>query len=55
MLKAGFARVDVTPPMGSPVDGYFNDRVAKGILDPIELNAVAFSDGERRAVMITII
>ena len=53
MLQAGFARVDVTPPMGSPVDGYFKDRVAKGILDPIELNAVAFSDGERRAVMIT--
>ena len=53
MLQAGFARLDVTPPMGSPVDGYFNDRVAKGILDPIELNAVAFSDGERRAVMIT--
>ena len=44
--------MDVTPPMGSPVDGYFQDRVAQGILDPIELNAVALSDGERRAVMI---
>ena len=53
MLQAGFARVDVTPPMGSPVDGYFKDRVARGILDPIELNAIAFSDGVRRAVMIT--
>ena len=52
MLQAGFARVDVTPPMGSPVDGYFTDRVAKGILDPIQLNALAISDGERRAVMI---
>ncbi len=53
MLQAGFARLDVTPPMGSPVDGYFQDRVAKGILDPIELNAIAFSDGVHRAVMIT--
>jgi hypothetical protein len=52
MLQAGFARVDVTPPMGSPVDGYFKDRVANGVLDPIQLNALAISDGEHRAVMI---
>lgn len=44
--------MDVTPPMGSPVDGYFKDRVANGVLDPIQLNALAISDGERRAVMI---
>lgn len=52
MLQAGFARLDITPPMGSPVDGHWKDRVAKGILDPIELNAIAFSDGTHRAVMI---
>ena len=52
MMQAGFARVDVTPPMGSPVDGYFRDRVANGVLDPIQLNALAISDGEHRAVMI---
>ncbi len=52
MMQAGFARVDVTPPMGSPVDGYFRERVAEGVLDPIQLNALAISDGARRAVMI---
>ena len=52
MLKAGFARVDVTPPLGSPVSGYFRKRFAEGILDPIELNALAFSDGESTAVII---
>ena len=52
MLQAGFARLDVTPPLGSPVDGYFKDRVGAGILDPIELNAIALSDGAHRAVMI---
>ncbi len=46
MLKAGFARVDVTPPLGSYISGYYNDRFAKGILDPIQLNALALSDGE---------
>ena len=45
LLKAGFARVDVTPPLGTYISGYFNDRYAKGILDPIQLNALALSDG----------
>ena len=46
MLQAGFARVDVTPPLGNPLAGYFNRREADGVLDPIELNALAVSDGE---------
>lgn len=52
MLKVGFARVDVTPPLGSFVAGYFTKRISDGILDPIELNAVAFNDGENTVVMI---
>lgn len=52
MLQAGFARLDVTPPLGSPVDGHWKDRVADGILDPIQLNAIALSDGDHRAVLI---
>ena len=46
MLKAGVARVDVTPPLGSYMSGKFNDRYAKGILDPIQLNALAVFDGK---------
>lgn len=41
MLKAGFARLDVTPPLGTSLAGYFEDRKSDGILDPIQLNAVA--------------
>ena len=52
MIKAGFSRVDVTPPLGSYLAGYFKDRYAKGVIDPIYLNAIAFSDGEETAVMI---
>jgi len=51
-MKAGFARVDVTPPLGSLISGYFHARWAEGILDPIELNAVAFCEGEDKAVLI---
>ena len=52
MLKVGFARVDVTPHLGSPISGYFRKRLANGVLDPIELNAVVFSDGERTAAIV---
>lgn len=52
MIKAGFARLDVTPPLGSPLAGYFFERYAEGILDPIELNALAFSNGSDTAIII---
>ena len=52
MLKAGFARVDITPPLGSYISGYFNARYAKGVLDPIQLNALAFSDGNETDLII---
>ena len=54
MLKAGFARVDITPPLGVSVQGYFEPRTAKGVLDPLLATAVAFDDGEKRAVIISV-
>ena len=53
MLKAGFARVDVTPPFGTPLAGYYEMRNADGVLDPIYLNAVALNDGENSILLIT--
>ena len=52
MLKAGFARLNITPPLGTPLDGYQTPRFAKTILDPLELNAIALFDGEKTLVMI---
>ena len=51
-MLAGFARLDVTPPLGISMAGYYRQRNAEGILDNIELNAVAFSDGESTSVII---
>ncbi len=53
MLKAGFARADVTPPLGNPLHGYFKVRNAEGVLDPLYLNALAVSNGEKTVVIIT--
>lgn len=54
MLKAGFGRIDITPPFGVSVQGYFEKRIADGILDPLLATAVAFDDGDRRAVVISV-
>ncbi len=50
-FKVGFSRVDITPPLGSFMPGYFKDRRAKEILDPLQINCVAFSDGEKIALL----
>lgn len=50
-FRVGFARVDITPPLGSYMPGYFQDRYAKEILDPLQINMVAFSDGKTTALV----
>lgn len=51
-ILAGFCRLDITPPMGIYLGGYFEERQADGVLDPLYVNAAAFSDGERTAVVL---
>ena len=53
MFKAGFARADITPPLGTILTGYFKERISDGVLDPVELNALAINDGEKTALVIT--
>ena len=52
MLKAGFSRVDVTPPLGSYVAGDFSERYSKTVLDPLYLNALALEVDGTKAVII---
>lgn len=52
MLKAGFARTDITPPLGAPLAGSYKLRNADGILDPVYLNALALREGEQTLVII---
>ena len=53
-LRAGFARVDITPPMGIGIRGYFKTRAAEGVLDALEINALAVGDGRERVVLMSI-
>ncbi len=45
MIQAGFARLDITPPLGTPISGYFEPRYAEGVRDPLEVNALALGNG----------
>ncbi len=53
-LKVGFARLDVTPPLGSNITGYFHQRLADGILDPLEVNAIAINDSQKTVLVIVV-
>ena len=53
-FEVGFARLDVTPPLGVDMTGYSQVRYADGVLDPLDAIAVAFSDGTNRAVVISV-
>ncbi len=53
-LQAGFSRVNITPMMGIDIAGYYKIRKAEGVLDDLELNALALSCGDTKVVMITI-
>lgn len=54
MIKAGFSRLCINPPLGTPLSGYYEPRYNSGVLDPLFVSAAAFSDGDKKAVIITL-
>lgn len=52
VFKAGFDRAVITPPHGTPMRGYFFQRLSDGVLDDLELNTVALGDGENTIVIV---
>ena len=53
-FKAGFARSDITPAVGTPIPGYYSKRLMSGALDPLEASAIAVSDGKKTALIIAL-
>lgn len=54
-LKAGVAKVDITPAVGTPLAGYSKRRgkPSTGIRDPLYVRALALTDGEDSAVFVS--
>ena len=51
-FSVGFSHVDITPPLGVPMAGYTFPRKASAVKDPLELNALAVSDGMQTAIIL---
>ncbi len=52
MLKAGYAKVNVTPMMGIGISGYFKVRLADGVLDELEVVALALEVDGKQTLML---
>ena len=53
-FSAGFVRLDITPPPGLPMPGYFSKRIGDGVLDPLCVECVAVSDGTNDALIYSV-
>jgi len=50
--RVGVAVLDVTPPLGMPMAGYYHERGADGVLDPLFCRALVFEqDGQLAALV----
>lgn len=51
-LKVGAASVDITPPLGTPMAGYYGERAAEGVHDPLYAQAIVLErDGKKAALV----
>ena len=51
-LQVGVAEVDITPPVGFPMAGYYHERLAEGAIDPLKAKAIVFRDGKSQAALV---
>lgn len=51
-FSAGFARLDITPFLGVAMGGSWKPRQVQGVLDPLQVNAVAFGGEDKSALLI---
>ena len=51
-LTAGIAVVDITPPAGYRMSGYFRERLSTGTTNPLHAKAVVVKQGGERAAMV---
>ena len=53
-FKAGYASVNINPPLGIGIYGYYVPRFAKGFLDDLEAAALTLSLGEKDVVLLSV-
>lgn len=51
-LQIGIAEIDITPPPGFPMAGYYHERLADGLLDPLKAKAIVFRDHDTAGALV---
>lgn len=54
MLSIGIGSVDITPPLGVEIIGYFSRRIAEDVHDPLEAVALVAGDGETQIAIVVL-
>ena len=52
-LNVGFAKVNINPPLGIDIAGYYVPRFAKGFLDDLEVNTMVLSCDDKKIALIS--
>lgn len=53
-IQLGTAAVDITPAPGTPLAGYYYERAATGVHDPLYAKAMVLSDGQTRVALVSL-
>ena len=53
-FKVGYAEVNINPPLGAGVSGYYIPRYGKGFLDDLMSEAMVLSLGDKKIVLISV-
>lgn len=52
MLKSGAAVVDITPPLGTKIEGYFEERIARDVHDDLHARSFVLDDRETKIAIV---
>src|SRR2546427_11198873 len=51
-LEVGAAEIDITPPVGHRMAGYFDERLSTGVHDPLKAKAIVIRQGREKIAMV---
>jgi len=51
-LQVGMAEIDITPPIGYRMAGYFDERLSTGMHDPLKAKAIVLRQGGQQAALV---
>src|SRR5678815_2033774 len=51
-VMVGAAEIDITPPIGHRMAGYFDERLSTGVHDPLKAKAIVMKQGDEQIALV---